>query len=134
MKAILITLLLIATNLQAQSAYNANTKFSKSDTLGAWYITPDGGEVIFQEVTTVGVFKAYTELNKVLNYYQLDFNKPILDQTYLSKLVKDYEDFPSISFTAKMKETIISKAWTTNEHIIIYLVDDNAASVAITKK
>jgi hypothetical protein len=132
MKAILITLLLIATDIQAQSAYNANQKLDSKFKTGKWFLLIDEVEAFEQDVTTVGVFKVYTELNRVLDFYKLDFNKPFINDSYLSSLVKDDKDFEAISLTAKINESIIQMSWKTENYLILYQVNSNNAFVSIT--
>jgi hypothetical protein len=133
MKAILIALFLIASNIHAQSSYNANIKLETTPTLGKWYATKDGAEIIAREVSTVEVFQIYTELKRVLDFYELDFKKPGVDNSYLSSLVKDDMDFKNISFTAKIKESIIDKAWKTDEYLIVYRVNSELTTCGIYK-
>ncbi len=132
-KIFLVVILLFSIITFAQrSEYNKNVNFGKSKTMGIWF-TYEGTETLMSEQSTVGYFKSYNEINKVLKFYSLDFDKPFKDETLLDSNAT-IDDYKEMSFDLLLKNAVINKIWIAEKETITWYCENNFNTIVIMPK
>jgi hypothetical protein len=130
-----ILMLIVATVL----AYNSHAQFKinygelktpppKGDIeIGVWYRMTKGNVYAFKK-NAVGVMKALNMVKKILQENDLEYEKYTLDESLISSMVKDMNDYENLHFTISIGNSNIERTWRKgNEALKILLSEDNYA-------
>jgi|LakMenEpi03Aug12_release.lakeMendotaPanAssembly.Ray.scaffolds.fasta_scaffold632231_1 hypothetical protein len=101
---------------------------------GVWYKLSQGKVYTFKK-NAVGVMKAMTMINKILQENDLDYENYASDESLISSMVKDMNDYENLHFTISIGSSNIERIWRKgSEGLEILLSEDNYAILVIKLK
>lgn len=129
---ITISAIFFVTIIFAQStAYHSDIKLGKKTLTGQWYNSGVKQDMLIMQPSTVAYAKVYRELKKALDFYALEFDKPVKDESVISSLCKSVEDFEIMDLTIGAKSSEINMVWKSDLVVIIWICTVDSYGVAI---
>jgi hypothetical protein len=64
--------------------------------------------------STVSYAKVYREVKKALDFYGLQFDEPLEDESVISSLCKSVEDFEMMNLTISTESSEIKMSWKSD--------------------
>ena len=131
---ITIFALFLATITFAQStAYHSGDKLGKKSITGQWFISGVKQDMLLMQTNTVAYAKLYRELKKALDFYGLNFDEPVKDESVISSLCKSVEDFETMNLTIQTNSSEIDMIWKSDIVIISWICSVDSYGMLITE-
>lgn len=98
--------------------YNNNTVFVSNQ----WYKDEEGKFCIKKyNKTPIGIKNAMSDVKTILYSNKVDFNSPFIDDTYLSSIVKNIEDYEILNIEIKSENSEVNKQWRISDYNYLVL-------------
>jgi len=133
MKLLIATFTLFLTTITfAQSTdYHSKEKLGKKLVEGKWFNSGVKEDGLIMYPSPVAYAKVYRELKKALDFYDLQFDSPLNNESVISSLCKSIEDFETMDFTIKMESSEINMVWKNSFAVIVWICKKDAYALTI---
>lgn len=131
---ITISAIFFVTIIFAQStAYHSDIKLGKKAIIGQWYNSGVNQDSYVLIPSTVAYAKVYREVKKALDFYALEFDKPIKDESVISSLCTSVEDFEMMDLTIGSEKSEIKMVWKSDLVVIMWLCTKDSYGLVINE-
>lgn len=118
----------------AQStAYHSDIKLGKKPITGQWYNSGVNEDMLIMNPSPVAYAKVYREVKKALDFYALEFDKPIKDESVISSLCTSVEDFEMMDLTIGSEKSEIKMVWKSDLVVIMWLCTKDSYGLVINE-
>lgn len=105
---------LVTISFAQSTAYNSDKQLGKVSVAGKWFNTGVKEDMLIMLSSTVSYAKVYREVKKALDFYGLQFDEPIEDESVISSLCKSVEDFEMMHLTISTESSEIKMSWKSD--------------------
>lgn len=126
-------LFLVTITFAQSTAYNSDKTLGKATVAGKWFNAGVKQDMLIMIPSTVSYAKVYREVKKALDFYGLQFDEPIDDQSIISSICKSVEDFEMMNLTISTESSEIKMSWKSDLVFISWICNTEVNSLAITE-
>ena len=127
-------LFLVTISFAQSTAYHSADKLGKADVTGKWFNSGVKQDMLIMTPSTVSYAKVYREVKKALDFYGLQFDEPVVDESIISSICKSVEDFEMMNLTISTESSEIKRLWDSDLVFISWTCTTQFYSIAITEK
>ena len=131
-----ITAIVIANTPQAQITFNygeLKTPPAKGEyENGVWYKLNEGKIYPFKK-NAVGVMKAMNMIKKILQENDLEYENYLVDESLISSMVKDMNDYENLHYTISMGNSNIERTWRKGNEALKILLSEDTYVILVVK-
>lgn len=125
---------LVSISFAQSTAYHSDKVLGKEAVAGKWFNNGVKHDMLMMSPSTVSYAKVYREVKKALDFYGLQFDEPIVDESIISSICKSVEDFEMMNLTISTESSEIKKFWDSDLVFISWRCDTEYYSMSIKEK
>lgn len=127
-------LFLVTVSYAQSTAYHSDDKLGKNTVIGKWFNPGVKHDMLIVSPSTVGYAKVYREVKKALDFYGLQFDETVSDESVISSICKSVEDFEMMNLTISTESSEIKRIWNSDLVFIVWRCDTEFYSLSIKEK
>ena len=127
----IFTLFLATITFSQSTDYHSDKKLGKKIVEGKWFNSGVKEDGLIMYPSPVAYAKVYRELKKALDFYDLQFDSPINNESVISSLCKSVEDFEIMDLTISTNSSEINMVWKNSFAVIVWICKKDAYALTI---
>lgn len=116
--------------IESSQTYKNDTKFINN----IWYSNDEKFYFKNYNQTPVGIKNLVSEVKYILNLNKVNFDSPFIENSFLSSVVKDIDDYEMLNITIKNESSVIHKEWRLpNSAYLVINLDQSTYKIILFK-